>query len=259
MKNNTPKFVAIAFLLLSFSFTFAQSPHKMSYQAVVRDASFKLVVSKPISMKVSILQGSATGTVVYAETQTPTTNANGLATVEIGGGTIVSGNINTINWASGPYFIKTETDPAGGTSYSISNTSQLMSVPFALYAENSGSSTAGPAGPAGPIGATGPTGPMGPQGPAGVLSVNCLQCHTHDKSAGSGYAGSFAEKRDNNADAYTYSMHGTGEVHLEEGNNTGCSPCHSHQAYSYRMQNSITPTYTGTGPYTFAFSVPASV
>ncbi|MEI7979974.1 MAG: hypothetical protein WCI53_14085, partial [Bacteroidota bacterium] len=82
--------------------------------------------------------GSANGTAVYVETQTPTTNANGLASIEIGSGTLVSGNFATINWANGPYFIKTETDPSGGTNYTITGTSQLLSVPFALYAEKSG-------------------------------------------------------------------------------------------------------------------------
>jgi hypothetical protein len=86
-------------------------------------------------MRISILQGSATGTAVYVETQTPTTNANGLATIEIGGGTPVTGTFSAINWASGIYFIKTETDPIGGTSYTITGTSQILSVPYALYSK----------------------------------------------------------------------------------------------------------------------------
>ncbi len=266
MKNYKQKISIIAILLFAFNFLSAQSPHKFSYQAVVRDASFKLVVSKPIGMKISILQGSATGTVVYAETQTPSTNANGLATVEIGSGTVVSGVITTINWSAGPYFIKTETDPAGGTTYTITSTAQLLSVPFALYSATSGSSTPGPVGPTGPagptgaagaVGAAGATGAVGPQGPAGVLSVNCLQCHAHDKNATS-YAGSKAEKTANAADEYPYSVHGEGGAHLLEGTSTTCSPCHSDQAYTYRIRNNVKPTYTGTGPYTFAFSVPTS-
>ena len=111
----------------------------MSYQAVIRNASNVLVANANVGMRISILQTTATGTVVYSERQTPTTNANGLATLEIGGGTVLSGNFTTINWANGPYFIKTETDPTGGTSYTISGTSQLLSVPFALYAASSGS------------------------------------------------------------------------------------------------------------------------
>lgn len=86
-------------------------------------------------MQISILQGSASGTAVYIETQEPTTNANGLVSIEIGDGTIVSGDFTTIDWTNGPYFIKTETDPTGGTSYTITGTSQLLSVPYALHAK----------------------------------------------------------------------------------------------------------------------------
>ncbi len=113
----------------------AQSPEKMSYQAIVRDAGNDLVTSTVVGMQISILQGSASGTVVYAETQTPTTNANGLVSIEIGNGTLVNGNFTTIDWSNGPYFLKTETDPTGGVSYTITGTSQLLSVPYALYAE----------------------------------------------------------------------------------------------------------------------------
>jgi hypothetical protein len=114
---------------------FAQSPQKMSYQAVVRNASNNLVISSTVSMKISILQGSILGFPVYVETQTISTNANGLVSLEIGSGTIVSGAFSAINWANGPYFIKTETDPTGGTAYTISGTSELMSVPYSLYAK----------------------------------------------------------------------------------------------------------------------------
>jgi hypothetical protein len=110
----------------------AQAPNKMSYQAVVRNASNALVASAPVGMKISILQGSASGTAVYEESHTATTNANGLASIEIGSGTVISGTMAAINWGAGPYFMKTETDPAGGAAYSITGTSELMSVPYAL-------------------------------------------------------------------------------------------------------------------------------
>src|SRR6056297_954173 len=90
---------------------FAQSPEKMSYQAVIRDASDNLLTDTQVGMQISILQGSASGTAVFVETQDPTTNANGLLSLEIGAGTVVSGDFTTIDWANGPYFIKTETDP----------------------------------------------------------------------------------------------------------------------------------------------------
>jgi hypothetical protein len=113
----------------------AQSPEKMSYQAVIRNSNDALVTNQSVGMQISILQSSAGGTVVYMETQTPTTNTNGLVSIEIGGGTVVNGNFSAIDWANGPYFIKTETDPVGGTSYTITGTSQLLSVPYALHAK----------------------------------------------------------------------------------------------------------------------------
>ena len=113
----------------------AQSPNKMSYQAVIRNSSEALVTNTTVGMQISILQGSASGTAVYVETQSPTTNANGLISIKIGDGTVQSGDFTNIEWANGPYFIKTETDPAGGTDYTITGTSQLLSVPYALHAK----------------------------------------------------------------------------------------------------------------------------
>lgn len=130
-------FLVLAAVLL-IATVWAQSPNKMSYQAVIRNASNNLVTSTAVAMQISILQGSTSGTAVYVETQTPTTNANGLVSIEIGGGAVVSGNFSNINWANGPYFVKTETDPdgaTGGISYTITGTSQLVSVPYALHAK----------------------------------------------------------------------------------------------------------------------------
>lgn len=143
---------------------FAQAPQKMSYQAVIRNSGNQLVSNHSVGMRISILQGSASGTVVYSETITPTTNVNGLVSVEFGGGV----GFDTITWANGPYFIQTETDPAGGVNYTITGTSQLLSVPFAFYALTSGSSIPGPQGLTGATGATGETGATGAQGATGV-------------------------------------------------------------------------------------------
>ncbi len=127
MKN---AFLILAAIIITAN-VFAQSPEKMSYQAVIRNSSNALVVSTSVGMQISILQGSPTGILVYKETQIPTTNSNGLISIEIGGMI----GFDTINWANGPYFIKTETDPTGGINYTISGTSQLLSVPYALHAK----------------------------------------------------------------------------------------------------------------------------
>jgi hypothetical protein len=134
------RYTILAFLLITAS-TFAQAPEKMSYQAVLRDVTNTLLTDQAVGMQISILQTTITGTAVYIETQTATTNINGLVSLEIGTGS-TSDNFATIDWSAGPYFIKTETDPTGGSSYTITGTSQIMSVPFALYAKTSGSSEA---------------------------------------------------------------------------------------------------------------------
>ncbi len=127
------------FLLCSFFYFLnvaAQAPNKMSYQAVVRNTAGILVANANVGIQISILQTTATGTGVFIERHTTPTNANGLATLEIGVGTNVFGTIKAIDWANGPYFIKTETDPTGGTNYTISGTSQMLSAPYALFAAN---------------------------------------------------------------------------------------------------------------------------
>jgi hypothetical protein len=110
--------------------TDAQTPGNISYQAVIRNSSNQLVTNTQIGMQISILQGSASGSVVYSEIQTPTTNSNGLISIEIGGET----GFDDIDWAIGPYFIKIETDPAGGTNTQFQN-KPYIGVPYALHAK----------------------------------------------------------------------------------------------------------------------------
>jgi len=129
-------YTLIVLLFISISLL-AQSPELISYQAVIRDSDNNLVTNTSVGMQISILQGSATAEAVYIERQFPTTNSNGLVSIEIGGdnATVVSGDFSTIDWSSGIYFIKTETDLNGGSSYTITGTSQILSVPYALYAK----------------------------------------------------------------------------------------------------------------------------
>ncbi|WP_374441336.1 beta strand repeat-containing protein [Epilithonimonas sp.] len=132
------KIVLITALALGTYMVSAQAPEKMSYQAIIRNNSGQLLANQNVAVRVSVLQGSAGGTSVYSERLTGTTNANGLVSLEIGSGTVLGGTFSTINWGGNSYYLKTETDPAGGTNYTISGTSQLLSVPYALYAKSSG-------------------------------------------------------------------------------------------------------------------------
>ena len=170
MKNSLFIFV---FLLITLSVR-AQSPQKMSYQAVIRDAGNILVTNHAIGMRVSLLQGSASGTEVFKEIYNPNpqTNANGLVSIEIGSGLALTGNFATINWANGPYFIKTETDPVGGTNYSITGVSQLLSVPYALFAANGTPGAQGNTGNTGVAGLAGNTGASGASGIAGTMGLS---------------------------------------------------------------------------------------
>jgi hypothetical protein len=164
------KIYTILAVLLVTGSTFAQAPEKMSYQAVVRDAANTLVTNQVVGMRITILQGK---TPVYEERQTPTTNVNGLVTLEIGGSsaTEVSGTFSTIDWSAGPYFIKTKTDPSGGSRYTIGGTSQLTSVPYALYAKTSGNGV-GPAGADGAAGTNGINGEKGDTGATGTAGAD---------------------------------------------------------------------------------------
>ncbi len=138
------KLFTLLVAVLLMATLWAQSPEKMSYQSVIRDASGNLITDTQVGMQISILQDSASGTEVYVETHTPTTNANGLVSIEIGTGTVVDGDFTTIDWANGPYFIKTETAvEAPLTSYTITGTSQLLSVPYALHAKTAETVTGG--------------------------------------------------------------------------------------------------------------------
>ena len=102
---------AILFAALSLN-SLAQSPEGFKYQAVVRDASQNVLPNQAVGVQITILQGSATGTVVYQETFSSTTNGYGLINLAIGNGTVVSGTFSTIDWSAGPYFIETAIDAA---------------------------------------------------------------------------------------------------------------------------------------------------
>ncbi|SDY68128.1 hypothetical protein [Hymenobacter psychrophilus] len=136
-------FFALLTLLLLALQSRAQAPSQFSYQAVIRDDRNRVVDRREVAIKVSILQGSETGMPVYEETHRPTTNENGLVTLAIGGGTVVSGVFTKIEWPEDSFFLKTEIDPNGNgnpSSNVIRATSRLLTVPYAIYAQRSDSS-----------------------------------------------------------------------------------------------------------------------
>ena len=135
MKRTFTLFAAVLFTAVIS----AQLPGKISYQAVIRNASDQLVVNQEVGLRVSILQNSIDGTVIYQEIYNPhpETNNNGLLTIEIGAGVPLTGIFSEVDWSDGPYFIKTEIDPSGGTTYTITGTSQLLSVPYAFHSRSS--------------------------------------------------------------------------------------------------------------------------
>jgi uncharacterized protein (TIGR02145 family) len=160
--KNMKKLIFSFLFLLATTALMAQAPQRISYQSIIRDANKVVVASSPVGIKISLLQGTATGPAVYVETHRSTTNANGLVSLEIGTGTALSGTFAGIDWSNGPYLIQTETDPTGGANYSIPGIAALNSVPYALFSAN---------GTPGPKGATGETGPAGPQGSTGAIGL----------------------------------------------------------------------------------------
>ena len=148
---------------------FAQAPQSFSYQTVIRDASWQVLSNQNISLEISIIEDVANGTAIYTESHSATTNELGLVNLSIGDGGVMSGSWSNIDWGNHTYFIEVAVDVTGGTSYIVMGTTQLRSVPYALYAETSGSSTPGPQGA---TGATGPQGPIGLTGPAGTNGID---------------------------------------------------------------------------------------
>ena len=142
-------------------------PNKFNYQLVVRDTTGQLVTNRPVSMRLSLQRGPQMSN-LYTETHQITTNSNGLLTTTIGSGMPTHSSMDSLDWSLGEVFVKTEIDMNGGSNYSLVNTRELLSVPYALYSLNSGNSTPGPVGPMGPQGPAGATGPQGPQGAPGA-------------------------------------------------------------------------------------------
>lgn len=131
------KFLTLTAVFLITVTVWAQSPKKLSYQAVIRDNNNALVVTDQVGVRISILKGKSKSE-VYSETHEPTTDFNGIVTLEIGRGSRETADkFKDIDWSKGgPFFVQTEIDPNGGMNYTLTGVSQLLSVPFALHANS---------------------------------------------------------------------------------------------------------------------------
>lgn len=125
-----------ALVLLVSNYLFAQSPNGFNYQAVIRNPFGEVLADQSVSIQMRLLQGSDAGSVVYSETFTRDTNSFGLVSLVVGSGVADVGDFESINWTNGPYFLQTAIDISGGSDYQILGASQLMSVPFAMYAQS---------------------------------------------------------------------------------------------------------------------------
>ncbi|HEX2631162.1 MAG TPA: hypothetical protein VHM26_19240 [Chitinophagaceae bacterium] len=158
-------------LLTSFVVIKAQAPQGFNYQGVARNSFGNIISSKTIAIRFSLHDVTANGPVVYSEKHTTETDQYGLFTLLVGKGQPITGSFNTINWANGDKYLQVELDGDNKGIFTNMGTTQLMSVPFALFAAAGNTGPQGPVGPTGPQGLTGPQGPIGntgPQGPQGI-------------------------------------------------------------------------------------------
>ena len=130
------KYLITLFILSCCLSITAQPPHLLKYQGIARDSTGNPVSNHTISLRISIHQGTLSGTVVYRETHAPITNQFGSFSINIGGGTVITGNFSTIPWGRYNYFQEVEMDVTGGSSFVSMGTSQYLSVPYALAADS---------------------------------------------------------------------------------------------------------------------------
>lgn len=109
-------------------------PQAVSYQAVARDAQGKVVAQKAIGIQVEILKGSTIGTVVFSETHFPTSSKTGTVNLLIGQGTRKTGTFSSVDWGADTYYLQLSMDLSGGSNYEKVSTTQMLPVPYALYA-----------------------------------------------------------------------------------------------------------------------------
>lgn len=128
------RYLMIQFVMLLAIGSYAQQPQGIRFEGLARDNSGNLLASQAVSVKLSILSGGLSGEAVYVETHQLSTGSDGMFDLLIGTGSVESGSFQGINWGNGSYYLKVEMDPQGGSSFEFVGTSELMSVPYALYA-----------------------------------------------------------------------------------------------------------------------------
>lgn len=153
--------------ILLFARAHAQVPQGMNYQAVARNATGNVLVNQTITVRLTVEQG-ASGTPLYVEVDTVTTNQFGLFMIKLGMQNAVSGNFSAVTWSTGNKWLKVDIDTNAGNNFTTMGESQLLSVPYALYAANGTPGPTGVTGATGPIGPTGNTGTTGAQGNTGA-------------------------------------------------------------------------------------------
>ncbi len=122
---------------------YAQVPQAIPYQAVARDNASNLIINQLVSIRISIHDATAGGTVIFKETHSPTTNSLGLFTINIGQGTVVSGTFAGIDWSTNNKFMQVELDATGGVTYVDMGTQQILSVAYSFYSSKAGGAASG--------------------------------------------------------------------------------------------------------------------
>lgn len=142
MKKSSLKLLVLTLVVFANFFglktALAQVPQLFNYQGIARDAKGNPLSNQTITLKLSVLPAADANNAEYEETQIIKTNEFGLYTLQIGNGTAVSGQMKTVNWETGSKYIKVAIDPQGGSNYIDAGTNQLLSVPYAIYADKAG-------------------------------------------------------------------------------------------------------------------------
>ena len=127
--------VIILVILFNLSYSFSQTPQSINYQAIVRNITGDPIINSTVSIKIAIIAENPTGTAVYAETHSLETNQYGLINLKIGKGVVVDGIFSEIEWGGNEHYIQIAIDVEGGDDYEVMGVSQILSVPYALYAK----------------------------------------------------------------------------------------------------------------------------